>query len=272
MIKACYDYELVDIMGSRYDSQFHATYYWDQGNDEVHWMTDGRHYKIDFLTFCWINRIHNVRRLEQFEVSFIYEEQNLAVPNWSRTKLKIYYNILHNLFHYTLCPKDNVTDLNGYITNLLSRFPDGESFNVPRFIWVELAYAMDDGRRSLPYAPYLMYMIERVTGMKFPKDCIHLVYKIKKKHGGTRGTSGSKAAADQPTRDASIDIPEPSRARKQKKRSRWLKMSAWMKTILGHCMYASQTAYEDRLERRKIVRAAREVEGLPPLPPVRPPP
>jgi len=45
---------------------------------------------------------------------------------------------------------------------------------------VELAYAMDDGRRALPYAPYLMFMIERVTGFKYPKDCYHIVYNIKK--------------------------------------------------------------------------------------------
>jgi hypothetical protein len=70
---------------------------------------------------------------------------------------------MNNLFRITLNPKDNATDLNGYITNVLSRFPDGERFNILRFIWVELAYAMDDGRRSLPYAPYLMFFIERVT-------------------------------------------------------------------------------------------------------------
>jgi hypothetical protein len=48
--------------------------------------------------------------------------------------------------------------------NVLSRFSDGENFNISRFIWVELAYAMDDRRISLSYAPYLMFMIERVTG------------------------------------------------------------------------------------------------------------
>jgi hypothetical protein len=47
--------------------------------------------------------------------------------------------------------------------NVLSRFPNGEKINISRFIWVELAYAMDDGRRYLPYASYLMFMIERVT-------------------------------------------------------------------------------------------------------------
>jgi hypothetical protein len=52
---------------------------------------------------------------------------------------------MNNLIRVTINPKDNATNLNGYITNVLSRFPDGKRFNVPRFIWVELAYAMDDG-------------------------------------------------------------------------------------------------------------------------------
>jgi hypothetical protein len=74
----------------------------------------------------------------------------------------------------------------------LSRFLDGERFNIPRFIWVELAYAMDDGRRSINYAPYLMFMIERVIGQRFRKDCYHTVYNIKKTHGGSGG-SGTAA-------------------------------------------------------------------------------
>jgi len=73
---------------------------------------------------------------------------------------------MNNLIRMTLNPKDNATDLNGNITNVLSRFPDGDRFNVPRFMWVELAYAMDDGRRALPYAPYLMFVIERVTSVR----------------------------------------------------------------------------------------------------------
>jgi hypothetical protein len=88
---------------------------------------------------------------------------------------------MNNLLRNTIDPKDGAaSDINGYVRNLLARFPDGERFNVGRFIWVQLAYAMDDARRSLPYAPYLMFMIERVSGYIFPKDGFHTVYKIEK--------------------------------------------------------------------------------------------
>jgi hypothetical protein len=86
---------------------------------------------------------------------------------------------MNDLIRSTINPKDGA-NMNGYARNVLARLPDGDKFNVPHFIWVELSLAMDDRRRGLPYAPYLMFMIERVTGLRFPKDGIHTVYKIEK--------------------------------------------------------------------------------------------
>jgi hypothetical protein len=173
----------------------------------------------------------------------MWEDQDLAVPDWSRAKLKSLYYIMNNLIRVTINPKDNATDLNGYITNVLSRFSDGEMFNVPRFIWVELAYAMDDGKRSLPYAPYLMHMIKRVTGMRFPYDYEHRVYKIKKTHGGF---GGSSLAPQHPSRGptggsfgAHEDFPQSSRAQRRKKPSKWNRLSKYIKGIFAHYAYTS---------------------------------
>jgi hypothetical protein len=173
----------------------------------------------------------------------MWEEQDLAVPDWSRTKLKSLYYIMNNLIRVTINPNNNAIDLNGYITNVLSRFLDGERFNVPRFIWVELAYAMVDGKRSLPYAPYLIHMIERVTGMRFPYDCEHRVYKIKKTHSGF---GGSSIAPQYPTGGpirgsfaAQKDFPQSSKAQRRKKPSRWNRLSKYIKGIFAHYAYAS---------------------------------
>jgi hypothetical protein len=124
-------------------------------------MADDHHYKVSFESFCQIlgfgqvhktySKIHNERRAEPHEVSFMWEDPDKA--DGRRTRLKSYYYIMNNLIRSTLNPKDNATDLNGYITNVLSRFPDGEKFNVPRFLWVELNYAMDDGRRDFHMFP-----------------------------------------------------------------------------------------------------------------------
>ena len=59
-ITTCDRFDMTNIMSFRYDwnveilAQFHATYFWDQDDDVVHWMTDKTHYRIHFLTFCQI--------------------------------------------------------------------------------------------------------------------------------------------------------------------------------------------------------------------------
>ena len=64
---------------------------------------------------------------------------------------------------------------------MLARFaPRDDRFNVPCFMWRELRNTMEDGRNGIPYAPYLIFMIERVTGYRFEKDGLHTIYKIEK--------------------------------------------------------------------------------------------
>jgi hypothetical protein len=131
-IKTCDCFQLIDIMSFKCDwnreilDQFHATYFWNRDADEIYWMTDGRHYRIDFVTFCRIlgfghvhrtySRIHDVRRLEPHEVSFVWDDPSRA--DGRRTGLKGFYYTMNNLFRITLNPKDSATDLNGYITNV----------------------------------------------------------------------------------------------------------------------------------------------------------
>jgi hypothetical protein len=119
-----------------------------------------------------------------------------------RSGLHSYYYILNNLIRNTINPKDGAaSDFNGYVTNVLAHFgPGGDKFNVPQFIWHELRLAMEDGRRGLPYAPYLMFMIERVIGLRFLKDGMHNVFKIEKTHlaAATQGAGSFYAHEDIP--------------------------------------------------------------------------
>jgi len=115
-------------------------------------------------------------------------------------------------------------------------------------------------------------MIERVLGQRFPKDCIHDVYNIKKTHGG-KGSSG--AAGGSPTRETAFahrNVPESSRSSRKKKSKKLGKMSELIKAIFATCTYAANIGYENCLENREAIRAARELARLPPLARVRPPP
>ena len=116
---------------------------------------------------------------------------------------------------------------------------------------------MEDGRKGIPYAPYLMFMIERITGYRFEKDGLHTVYKIEK----TRGAGASRAVRRSPSVE---DMPELSRSRPYKEK-KIEKFGKWIKVIFTICTYAARTTYQDRLENREANREARERAGLPPL-------
>ena len=107
--------------------------------------------------------------------------------------LKPYYHYLNLHFHQTIDPKKgDETKLHDMSRNILLRMTLGErSFSVGDFIWVELCDAMVDARKSLSYALYIMYIIEKVT-----KDCIHESYRVKKKTSSrlSHGASSSRAA------------------------------------------------------------------------------
>ena len=153
-------------------------------------MTEGQHYRVDFVTFSWIlgfgeekrgfTYIHDEARAEIHDIAYMWINRRSA--DGKASGLKSYYYILNNLIRHTINPKDGAaSDLNFYIRNVLARFaPGGDRFNVPRFMWRELRNAMEDGRKGIPYAPYLMFMIERVTGYRFEKDGLYTVYKIEK--------------------------------------------------------------------------------------------
>ena len=53
-----------------------------------------------------------------------------------------------------------------------------DAFSVSMFIWAELSDSMDDARNDLSYAPYVIYIIERVSGIEFKKDVEHRPYKL----------------------------------------------------------------------------------------------
>ena len=210
-------------------------------------MTEGRYYRVDFVTFSRIlgfreeeqgfTYIQAEARAEIFDIAYMWIDRRSADGKVSG--LKSYYYILNNLIRHTINPKDGAaSDLNGYVRNVLARFaPRGDWFNVPHFMWHELRNAMDDGRKWLPYALYLMFMIERVTGYKFDKDGLHTIYKIEK----TQASGASKAVRCSPSVE---DVPESScfRSRKGKKME---KFGKWIKAIFTTCTYAVRTAYED---------------------------
>jgi hypothetical protein len=138
-------------------------------------MTDGRYYRVDYTTFSRIlgfgeehqtySFIHDEPRAEIRDIRYMWRDSRAA--DGKRSGLHSYYYILNNLIRNTINLKDGAAlNINGYVRNMLAHFAlGGDKFDVPQFIWHELRLVMEDGRRGLPYAPYIMFMIERVTGL-----------------------------------------------------------------------------------------------------------
>ena len=63
------------------------------------------------------------------------------------------------------------------------------------FIWNEIRRTMIEAKKSLPAAPYIMYMIERVTKVTFPKTVKHEPLHLRARSGDAPPPPPSHAGA-----------------------------------------------------------------------------
>jgi len=98
----------------------------------------------------------------------------VALEGNASTLQPFYYN-MNQFFRATIDGKDGDSmALRYYAVNPLARtLPGGRPFCIMDFIWNELRRTMVEPKKFLPSGPYIMYMMERVTKMTFPKDCKH---------------------------------------------------------------------------------------------------
>jgi hypothetical protein len=189
------DHGMRDIMGFSYDwnieiiGQFHATFHYEDRVDIIHWMTEGVHYKVDFTTFARLlgfgeedKMVENIifeNYMKGKNVPELFECEELA--GRMTVGLKPIYYALNNLLRETINPKgdSDATPLRKYVVNQLKRMmPGSKPFFVSKYIWFGLITTLDDGRNNFPYAPYMMYVIEMVSGLRFPKDYVHKYYQL----------------------------------------------------------------------------------------------
>jgi hypothetical protein len=157
----------------------------------IHWMTEGVHYKIDFVTFARPlgfgktdterDIINFENHLKNHEIADFYFLDEMA--QGTTLGLKPVYYVLNNLLRQTIYPKggSDSTSLRSFApNNLIARMlPGAAPFSVSKFIWYELITSMDNSVDNFPYTPYVMYIIELVTRYIFKKDCEHCSYQVK---------------------------------------------------------------------------------------------
>ena len=89
--------------------------------------------------------------------------------------LYTFYGVLNKLFRKTLTPRDGYSsDVTLFQRNLMAAMrPGAPQFSVGDFIWQEIKNVFEKPQKICSYSPYIMYIIWKVTGIKFPKDVKH---------------------------------------------------------------------------------------------------
>jgi hypothetical protein len=114
------------------------------------------------------------------KIASAYEFDDLA--DGSTTALKSVYYVLNNMFRETIYPKggSDSTSLRRFAPNLLARMlPGAKPFSVSKFLWFNLVEVTESGKCNLPYAPYIMYLIDMVSRISFKKDVENVSYQVK---------------------------------------------------------------------------------------------
>ena len=88
--------------------------------------------------------------------------------------LKPYFYVLNNLLRATIDPKiGDATTVQNHAPTILVCFGLEKRFSVTDLMWRHIQKVSLTSSQSFPYAPYLMYIIEQVTGFGFHHDITH---------------------------------------------------------------------------------------------------
>jgi hypothetical protein len=94
-----------------------------------------------------------------------------------------FYAYLNHLFWRMMTPREgdssNIPSYNQNFLVAMAPHPHGFKFSVFDFIWGEIKAISKSPLKSCGYAPYIMHMIERVTGWTFGYDKEHHLMQIK---------------------------------------------------------------------------------------------
>lgn len=113
---------------------------------------------------------------------------------------------------------------------------------------------MDNGIRNFPYAPYIMYIIEHVTGLIFKKDGEHPSYQIKQWSHQKQVDAMKAVLEPKNTVDLSSNGGPSSAAAKKDKGGK--KIKSMLRDVFAFCKYNATQTYELRKDVNKLLLKA----------------
>ena len=129
------------------------------------------------------------------------------------------------------------------------------------YMWNELRRVMIDPDKHLPYAPYIMYMIERVTKITFPKDHKHEPLHLHPRSGDAPPPPSRHAGATRISRPDSA--PSSSTAPSYSGSSRRDRSDSFIKRALCSIFCMCRTIASEVNENRRDIQAIKAHMGLP---------
>jgi hypothetical protein len=113
---------------------------------------------------------------------------------------------------------------------------------------------MDNGVDNFPYAPYVMCIIELVTGYIF-KDCEHCSYQVKQwqRQKTEAAVQACLDSANKSAQKHAAHDDEAGPSRPKKKESTFMKMKELIRHSLSMCTYSATQAYEARKEINRLL-------------------
>jgi hypothetical protein len=184
VIASCKSKHLKHILAFKKDwnneviAQFYATVCFEEHGDtrKLHWMTESQWYEVSYAQFAGLfgfrqkdgscSRIHLALKLEARKIKFIYSRSKQEDIGETMDMLP-FDAYLNQLFRRTVTPREgDGTKIQSYYKNILAAMvpnTNGFEFSIFDFIRDEIKAISENPLKSCEYAPYLMYMIERVT-------------------------------------------------------------------------------------------------------------
>nr|AAG59644.1 hypothetical protein [Oryza sativa Japonica Group] len=136
--------------------------------------------------------IHSEAPLPMIKTKFMYAKDAPRTCMGSTHGLHPNYKVLYSIFHWSLLPKvGDATALPSKHAHLLSRMRYNQPpFSVMKLIWYEIANTILEPKRGCIYAPFIMKMIETITGTA------KKVKKIERRQKEDRREAGKEVSDD----------------------------------------------------------------------------
>jgi len=198
--------------------------------------------------------IHVDKQLKPYQVSTLFFNPICAQEGKANYLLPVYY-AMNQFFRVTVDAKDgDSVALRYYDVNLLARaLPGGKPFCIMDFIWNELRRTMIEAKKLLPAAPYIMYMIERVTNVTFPMTIKHEPLHLRVRFGDAPPPPPSHAGATRnPRYDPAPSSLGASSSSRHRHHDSFVKRA--LRSLFGMCRNIAQDVYEN-------VRSINEIRG-----------